>query len=111
MTDGNKRQYVRKTTDELTKNRRENDDGLDRGVILENSGMHCPVASFKLYNKHLNPLNKYLFQWPKETIQSSQEVWYDNMIVEKRSLGDKQISKQANLSKTYKNDLIIGRLL
>ena len=65
MTDGKGNKYVRKITDELTKNRRENDDGLDGGIMLENSGPHCPVTSFELYIKHLNPLNEYLFQRPK----------------------------------------------
>ena len=40
MTDGNGRKYVQKTTDELTKNRRENDDVLDGGIMLENSVPH-----------------------------------------------------------------------
>ena len=95
MTDGNGRKYVRKTTDELTKYRRENEDGLDGGVMLENSGPHCPVASFELYNQHLNPLNEYLFQRPKANIGE-------------RSLCNKmkQISKQANLSKMYTNHSI-----
>ena len=90
MTDGKGNKYVRKITDELTKNRRENDDGLDGGIMLENSGPHCPVTSFELYIKHLNPLNEYLFQRGEG------------------SLGEKmkKISKDANLSKTYTNHSI-----
>ena len=110
MTDGKGNKYVRKITDELTKNRRENDDGLDRGIMLENSGPHCPVTSFELYIKHLNPLNEYLFQRPKTKgiFDYSQDVWYDNMVVGERSLGEKmkKISKDANLSKTYMNHSI-----
>ena len=110
MTDGKGNKYVRKITDELTKNRRENDDGLDGGIMLENSGPHCPVTSFELYIKHLNPLNEYLFQRPKTKgiFACSQDVWYDNMVVGERSLGEKmkKISKDANLSKTYTNHSI-----
>ena len=110
MTDGKGNKYVRKITDELTKNRRENDDGLDGGIMLENSGSHCPVTSFKLYIKHLNPLSEYLFQRPKtkDIFACSQDVWYDNMVVGERSLGEKmkKISKDANLSKTYTNHSI-----
>ena len=102
MTDAKGNKYVRKITDELTKNRRENGDGLDGGIILENFGPHCPVASFQLYTRHLNSLNEYLFQRPKTNgiFDSSQDNWYDNMVVGERSLWKKmkKISKDANLS-------------
>ena len=110
MTDGKGNKYVRKITDELTKNRRENDDGLHGGIMLENSGPLCPVTSFELYIKHLNPLNEYLFQREKTKgiFDCSQDVRYDNMVVGERSLGEKmkKISKDANLSKTYTNPSI-----
>ena len=102
MTDAKGNKYVRKL---LTKNRRENDDGLDGGIMLENSGPHCSVTSFEIYIKHLNPLNEYLFQRPKTKgiFDCSQDVWCENMVVGERSLGEKmkKISKDANLSKTY----------
>ena len=107
MTDAKGNKYVRKI---LTKNRRENYDGLDGGIMLENSGTHCSVTSFELYIKHLNPLNEYLFQRPKTKgiFDYSQDVWCDNMVVGERSLGEKmkKISKDANLSKTYTNHSI-----
>ena len=105
MTGAKGNKYVRKI---LTKNRREN--GLDGGIMLENSGPHCSVSSFELYIKHLNPLNEYLFQQPKTKgiFDCSQDVWCDNMVVGERSLGEKmkKISKDANLSKTYTNHSI-----
>ena len=50
-----------KTTDELTKNRRKYDEGLDGGVMYEKPGPNCPVASFELYLSHINPLNDFYF--------------------------------------------------
>ena len=104
MTDGKGNKYVRKITDELTKNRRENDDGLDGGITLETSGPHCPVTSFELYIKHLNPLNEYLFQRPKTKgiFACSQDVWYDNMVVGERSLGEKN-EKNIERCKPFQN--------
>ena len=37
----------------------------------------------------LNPENDYLFQRPKKAVNDSDEVWYDNVVVGKRTLGDK----------------------
>ena len=43
-----------KTTDELTKNHREDDGGFDKGVIYEKPGPNCRVASFELYQCKLS---------------------------------------------------------
>ena len=100
-TDGTGARYVCKTTDELTKNRREDDEGFDRGVVYEKPGPNCPMASFELYLSHLNPLNEFLFQRPKRNVSISENVWYDNMVIGKRTLGEKMknISRKGNLSK------------
>lgn len=58
--------YVHKAGDELTKNRREDDDGLEGGIMYEKPGPNCPVASLELYIKYLNPKNQFLFQRPKK---------------------------------------------
>ena len=81
--------YVCKTTDELTKNRREDDEGFDGGVMYEKPGPNCPVASFELYLSQLNPLNKFLFQRPKRNVSISENVWYDNMVIGEHTLGEK----------------------
>lgn len=54
------------------------------------------VASFEKYLHHLNPENELLFQRPKKKVFPDSNVWYDNMVVGERSLGEmmKQISKQ-----------------
>ena len=66
-----------KGTDELTKNRREDDEGFDEGLMNEKP--NCPVVSFELYLSHLNPLNEFLFQRPKRNASTSEDVWYDNI--------------------------------
>ena len=107
-TDGTGARYVCKTTDELTKNRREDDEGFDGGVMYEKPGPNCPVASFELYLSHLNPLNEFLFQRPKRNVSISENVWYDNMVIGERTLGEKMknISREGNLSKCYTNHSI-----
>lgn len=112
-TDAQGNRYVCKTTDELTKNRRENDEGFEGGVMFEKPGTAtCPVNSFDMYVKHLNPCNEFLFQRPKKkdliVENLPDEVWYDNMVVGERTLGEKMknISKQANLSRLYTNHSI-----
>lgn len=71
-------------------------------------GVWCPVASFEKCLEHLNPKNEFLFQRPKKEVSSDAIVWYDKMVVGERSLGDmmKRISKEANLSRIYRNHSI-----
>ena len=47
-----------KSGDELTKNRREDDEGFEGGMIFEKPGSQRPVASLEFYIKHLNPKNE-----------------------------------------------------
>ena len=65
--------------------------------MFEKPGPHCPVASFERYIQHLNPSNKFLFQRPKKNAGISDQVWYDNMVVGERLLGEKM--KRILLSK------------
>ena len=97
-TDSTGARYVCKATNELTKNRREDDEGFDGSLMYEKPGKYCPVVSFELYLSHLNPLNKFLFQRPKRNVSTSEDVWYDNMVVGERTLGEKMknISREAN---------------
>ena len=101
--DGSGARYICKITDELTKNRREDDEGFDGGVMYEKPGLHCPVNSFELYLNHLNPLNEFLFQRPKRNVAMSADTWYDNMVIGERTLGKKMktLSQEAHLSKCY----------
>ena len=101
--------YVTKSGDELTKNRREDDEGFEGGMMFEKPGPQCPVASLELYIKHLNPKNEFLFQRPKKGSKIGvDDVCFDNMVVGERTLGEKMkcISKEAELSKIYTNHSI-----
>ena len=57
-----------KATDELIKNRREDDERFDGCLMYEKPGPNCPVVSFELYLCLLNPLNEFLFQRPKRNV-------------------------------------------
>ena len=74
-TDSTGTRYVCKATDELTKNRQEDDEGFDGGLMYEKPGPTCPVVSFELFLSHLNPLNEFLFQRPKRNASTSEDVW------------------------------------
>ena len=47
--------YVCKVKDELTKNRRENDEAQKTQSMFETGGPLCPVRSFEKYLSHLKP--------------------------------------------------------
>ena len=78
-----------KATDELTKNRREDDEGFDGGLMYEKPSPNFPMDSFELYLIHLDPLNEFLGERNKRNVSTSEEVWYDNMVVGERTLGEK----------------------
>ena len=108
MVDASGKKFVTKVVDELTKNHRENDEAEQGGMMYATEGPFCPVASFEKYLQHLNPQNEFLFQRPKKNTTADSDVWYDNMVVGERYLGDmmKNISKQAGLSQQYTNHSI-----
>ena len=94
-TDATGAKFVSNVRDELTKNHREDDKAEEGGVMYATEGVWCPVSSLEKYLQHLNPKKRV--------------VWYDNMVVGERSLGDmmKRISlKEANLSRIYTNHSI-----
>ena len=104
-TDSTGARYVSKATDELTKNRREDNEGFDGGLMYEKPGLNCPVVSFELFLSHLNPLNEFICQRPKRNVSTSEDIWYDNVVVGEGALGEKMknISREAKLSKCYTN--------
>jgi len=107
-TDSSGVRYVCKVKDELTKNRRENDEAQESQTMFETGGPFCPVLSFEKYVTRLNPKNEFLFQRPKKGVDESDEVWYDNMVVGQRTLGEKmkKLSIEAKLSCVYTNHSI-----
>lgn len=74
--------------------------------MYETGGPFCPVASFEKYIEHSNPNNEFLFLRPKK--KTDNEIWYDNMVVGERMLGNKmkEISTEAELSHIYTNHSI-----
>ena len=46
----------------------------------------CPVKSFIFYLEKLNPNNDRLWQRPKDSFLDTDEVWYSNVAVGKKSL-------------------------
>ena len=98
---------VVKTSDELTKNHRINDENQDEGVMKATGKENCPVHAYKLYVSKLNPKQSALFQRPKEFTPSF-GPWYDNMVLGIKTLQVmmKRISKAAKLSKLYTNHSI-----
>lgn len=101
--------YVCKTGDELTENRREDDEVFKREMVFEKGGLYCPVASLEAYIKHLNPKNDFLFQGSKKGSKIGvDDVCFDNMAVGERTLAEKMkhISKEAELLRVYTNHSI-----
>lgn len=83
-------------------------DGVhEGGLMVASDSPLCPVFSFEKYLTHLNPLNEFLFQRPRENCPDG-IVWYDNIVIGENTLGKKMrmISAQAKLSVTYTNHSI-----
>ena len=100
--------FVCKVKDELRKNRQENDKAQESETMFQTGRPFCPVLSFEKYISPLNPKNEYLFQRPKKAAGESDEVWYNNMAIGPRTLGDKmkKLSIEAKLSCVYTNHSI-----
>lgn len=107
-TNANGIEYVEKVTDEMTKNRRENNDSEDVALMEATGKEDCPVASYKLYLSKLNPNLPALFQRPKKSPPSNDKHWYDNMVIGEKKLAAmmKTISKEAGLACIYTNHCI-----
>jgi len=50
-------------------------------------------------------LNEFSCQRPKRNVSTSEDIWYDNVVVGEGALGEKMknISREAKLSKCYTN--------
>ncbi|XP_066912491.1 uncharacterized protein [Clytia hemisphaerica] len=98
--------YVCQAVDELTKNHRENDKEATSGFMPEipNSNL-CPVKSFVSYTSKLNSSNNKLWQKPKDSFCSEENVWFCNIAVGQRSLSNfmTKMSAICELSTKYTN--------
>ena len=95
-----------KVKDKLTKNWRENNEAQE-SQCLKLVGIFAQFCHLKNVTC-LNLKNEYLFQRPKKGVDESDKVWYDNMVVNQRTLGEKmkKLSIEAKLSCVYINHLI-----
>jgi len=98
--DENGKEFIVLNIDELEKNHGVFSNGYD-GVMYATNKATCPVASFKLFLKKLNPKVDFLFQHPKST-HPHDGPWYNaqDIGVKFLSLSMKTISQDANLSIT-----------
>ena len=106
--DGNGVEFIEKVIDELSKNRRrENDTCEEGGVIYATGGKNCPVKSFKVYLEKLNPNLHCLFQRPKQS-PVPDGLWYDASPLGIKTIESlmKKISIEAKLSIIYSNHSI-----
>ena len=101
--------YVCKAIDKLTKNHRENDKESSSGIMPEiKESDLCPVKSFISYFEKFNPNTDRLWQRPRDSFLDSDEIWYNNVPVGKKTLSlfMSQLSQLCSLSLKYTNHSI-----
>ena len=104
----NEEWFVIKVCDELTKNHRTL-ESVSSGIMPENkTDPLCPVASFRKYQNHLNPDNKYMWQYPLENIDPQKpNIWFSRKNVGKNPLSSfmsevsKNLQSVKNLYKSF----------
>lgn len=101
--------FVKKSRDELVKNRRYNEKENFGGFMTENKDSPlCPVTSFEKLLSKLHPDNNRLWQRPKDTFSDNDSVWYTKQGLGRDSISSfmTKLSKACNLSKIYTNHSI-----
>lgn len=107
------KRFVKQNISRLTKNHRcdtaDSDDKSPR-MYEEPGNERCPVNSFEKYLAKSHPVNKWLWQKPREGFEEEDSVWFCNVPVGKNTLGSimQKISQEANLSKMYTNHCIMA---
>jgi len=104
------RYFVRKKTDELTKNHRgaqqEDEPDAEHGYMIEDKARpeFCPVSSFRQYVSRLNPENPFMWQKPYDKWRGK-DVWYTKQKLGVNSLRNfmKELSSEVGLSQIYTN--------
>ncbi|CAG2198541.1 KCTD1_15 [Mytilus edulis] len=104
------RKYILKKVDEMTKNQRESDHEKVSGHMPEDPEMpeYCPVKNFETYLSKLHPDSDRLWQYPKESFNSSDECWFTKRPIGKDTLSSflSTLSNKVGLSTTYTNHSI-----
>lgn len=78
--------FVKKSKDELVKNRRSKEKGNFGGFMTENKeSPQCPVKSFEKLLSKLHPANNRLWQRPRYTFCENDSVWYTKQGIGKDS--------------------------
>lgn len=107
--DANQREYVTMAHDECTKN---HPGGLadvpsyeKMGRMYKTESQNDGYSCLKLYLSKLNPKCEALFQYPKRSWRSSDNIWFENRPIGLNKLGQMMatISKEAKLSRVYTN--------
>ena len=104
--DGEGHEFVRQARGELNKNHNETDRVGYTGFMPAHAGSElCPVAAFKNYVSHLNPMCDSLWQRPLDSVASTRVVWYYNRPIGVNTLATfmRRLSEKCSLSKTYRN--------
>ena len=104
--DGEGNEFVRQARGELNKNHNETDREGYTGFMPAHAGSElCPVAAFKNYVSHLNPMCDSLWQRPLDSVASTRVVWYYNRPIGVNTLATfmRRLSEKCSLSKTYSN--------
>ena len=107
--DATGRRYISQVKDELDKNHGQNDNNFDtigEGAIYEiPESETCPVKTFEKYLSKLHPERNTLWQRPKSKVSSSELVWYFNVPLSEKTLGNMmpRMSIKYCLSKRYTN--------
>ena len=101
--------YVKKVRDELTKNHRDM-ESIVSGIMPENKrDPLCPVQSFRKYISHLNPDNKFMWQYPLEKVDPQKlDIWFSKKKFGKNPLASfmSDVSQKCGLSQIYTNHSI-----
>ena len=104
--DGEGNEFVRQARGELNKSHNETDREGNTGFMPAHAGSElCPVAAFKNYVSHLNPMCDSLWQRPPDSVASTQVVWYYNRPIGVNTLVTfmRRLSEKCSLSKIYSN--------
>ena len=110
-TDSSGVRYVCKVKDKLTRSWRENNEAQE-SQCLKLVGLFAQFCDLKNVTC-LNLKNEYLFQRPKKGEDESDKVWYNNMVIGQRTLGEKmkKLSIEAKLSCVYINHSIRATMI
>ena len=99
-------EFVHQARGELNKNHNETDrEGYTVFMPAHAGSELCPVAAFKNYVSHLNPMCDSIWQRPLDSVASTQVVWYSNRPIGVNTLATfmRRLSEKCSLSKTYSN--------